>query len=265
MMDPSLLKDWIFIWFCISNFFTSLAFQVPYIFIVDKANKELDVAYKEASFLLSIIGIANVVGRIGFGYLADQPRVNRLWLYNLAVIIAGGAMVLLIFCLSYTSLAVMSAFFGAFIGAFVTLTPVILVDLFGVERLTNAFGILLLFQGVAAFVGPPLAGLMKESSGNYDVAFIAFGVMMAGSGAMLFFIPCLRSLEAALLHKHGKANAVAQYSIPNGGNAHVNGTPAEHVRLMELGPSDVAEKRRDLPIIQINDRRVSATAGAVMA
>lgn len=43
-------------------------------------------------------------------------------------------------------------------GAFVTLTPVILVDLFGIERLTNAFGIVLLFQGIAAFTGPPLAG-----------------------------------------------------------------------------------------------------------
>lgn len=43
-------------------------------------------------------------------------------------------------------------------GAYVSLTSVILVDLLGLEKLTNAFGILLLFQGVASFMGPPIIG-----------------------------------------------------------------------------------------------------------
>lgn len=38
------------------------------------------------------------------------------------------------------------------------LTSVVLVDLVGVDRLTNAFGLLLFIQGIATFVGPPLAG-----------------------------------------------------------------------------------------------------------
>lgn len=51
-----------------------------------------------------------------------------------------------------------STVFGFTIGAYVGLTSVILVDLLGLERLTNAFGVLLLFQGIASLVGPPLAG-----------------------------------------------------------------------------------------------------------
>ena len=43
-------------------------------------------------------------------------------------------------------------------GVFVSLTSVVLVDLLGIERLTNSFGLLLLFQGVATIVGPPVAG-----------------------------------------------------------------------------------------------------------
>jgi hypothetical protein len=43
-------------------------------------------------------------------------------------------------------------------GTYVSLTSVILVDLLGIEKLTNAFGILLLFQGVASFIGPPIIG-----------------------------------------------------------------------------------------------------------
>ena len=46
-----------------------------------------------------------------------------------------------------------------FIGTYVSLTSVILVDLLGIEKLTNAFGILLLFQGIASFIGPPIIGI----------------------------------------------------------------------------------------------------------
>ena len=42
---------------------------------------------------------------------------------------------------------------------YVSLTSVVLVDLLGIERLTNSFGLLLLFQGVATIVGPPVAGM----------------------------------------------------------------------------------------------------------
>jgi len=54
--------------------------------------------------------------------------------------------------------AVYGSVFGFTIGAYVGLTSVILVDLLGLEKLTNAFGILLLFQGIAALIGPPIAG-----------------------------------------------------------------------------------------------------------
>jgi predicted MFS family arabinose efflux permease len=44
-------------------------------------------------------------------------------------------------------------------GVYVGLTSVVLVDLLGLEKLTNAFGLLLLFQGAAAVIGPPIAGM----------------------------------------------------------------------------------------------------------
>ena len=43
-------------------------------------------------------------------------------------------------------------------GVYVSLTSPVLVDLLGIHLLTNSFGLLLLFQGAATFIGPPLAG-----------------------------------------------------------------------------------------------------------
>lgn len=55
-------------------------------------------------------------------------------------------------------LRIYAACFGATVGVYVSLTSVILVDLLGLEKLTNAFGFLLLFQGTATLIGPPLVG-----------------------------------------------------------------------------------------------------------
>lgn len=65
-------------------------------------------------------------------------------------------------CVSFYTLSIYSAVFGFTIGAYVGLTSVILVDLLGLEKLTNAFGILLLFQGIASFTGPPIAGMFID-------------------------------------------------------------------------------------------------------
>ncbi|KAF8561977.1 hypothetical protein P879_10481, partial [Paragonimus westermani] len=44
------------------------------------------------------------------------------------------------------------------VAVFVSLKSILVVELLGLERLTNSFGYMLLFQGVAAAIGPPVAG-----------------------------------------------------------------------------------------------------------
>ena len=61
-------------------------------------------------------------------------------------------------CYDFYSFAVYGSVYGFTIGAYVGLTSVILVDLLGLDHLTNAFGLLLLFQGIASLIGPPIAG-----------------------------------------------------------------------------------------------------------
>lgn len=63
-----------------------------------------------------------------------------------------------VWCTNFTLFSIYSTTFGFTIGAYVGLTSVILVDLLGLEKLTDAFGLLLLFQGFASITGPPIAG-----------------------------------------------------------------------------------------------------------
>ena len=60
--------------------------------------------------------------------------------------------------MNYYWQVVYCAIFGVTSGAYVGLTSVVLVDLLGLDKLTNAFGLLLMFQGIASVIGPPFTG-----------------------------------------------------------------------------------------------------------
>lgn len=204
LMDVSLLYDSIFIIFSISNFLTSIGFNIPYVYIVSRA-KGLGISPSNASLILSVIGIANTVGRIVLGYISDKTWVNRLWVYNTCLTLCGIATALSCFCSDFYSLVVYASIYGFLIGAYVGLTSVILVDLLGLDKLTNAFGLLLLFQGIASLIGPPIAGVLYDVLKSYDPGFMVAGVTIALSGLILFFIPCIqrrRSRKNAVCGEH---------------------------------------------------------------
>ncbi|XP_049531142.1 monocarboxylate transporter 12 isoform X1 [Anopheles darlingi] len=191
MMNFSILKDPVFIVFTVSNFLTSVGFNVPYVYLTEQA-LATGIDTKQASYLLGIIGIANTLGRIVLGYLSDKTWVNRLAVYNISLSVCGVATALSVLCYNFETLAVYSGIFGFTIGAYVGLTSVILVDLLGLEKLTNAFGLLLLFQGIASLIGPPIAGWLYDYTLSYGPGFVMAGTAIGVSGLMLFGIPALQ-------------------------------------------------------------------------
>lgn len=78
----------IFLIFTISNFCTSIGFNMPYLYVADLA-KNRGIDKEHASYLISGIGVANTIGRIILGYIADKPWVNRLLVYNVCLTICG--------------------------------------------------------------------------------------------------------------------------------------------------------------------------------
>jgi len=219
MMDFSLFRDPIFVLFTISNFCTSIGFNVPYVYMKDKA-LDLNIEDSDASMLIAIIGLANTIGRIILGYVSDKPWINRLWLYNSALTICGIATALSALCVDYNSLAIYAAVFGATIGAYVGLTSVVLVDLLGLDKLTNAFGLLLLFQGIASFIGPPIAGRLRDVTDSYDAGFYVAGCMIAISGVMLFSIPFVQRCVAAKTKRKSGSQGKEMAVMENGGEDH---------------------------------------------
>ncbi|XP_063236931.1 uncharacterized protein LOC134539120 isoform X2 [Bacillus rossius redtenbacheri] len=88
MLDFSLFKDPVFLLFTCSNFLTSIGFNMPYVYIKVQAT-EKGISENLGDYLLSVIGIANLVGRIVLGYIADKPWTNRLLIYNVCLTVCG--------------------------------------------------------------------------------------------------------------------------------------------------------------------------------
>lgn len=68
-----------------------------------------------ATFLISLIGITNTIGRVLSGFIADLPWVSPLWVNNTCIIMSGLCVFFTPFASSYTSFVVLSLFFGFFV------------------------------------------------------------------------------------------------------------------------------------------------------
>ncbi|GIZ01208.1 monocarboxylate transporter 12 [Caerostris extrusa] len=191
VMDFSLLKDSVFLLFGISNLLTNIGLIVPYIYIKNLVLETGIASPEKASLLLSVIGISNTIGRIVLGYLSDKSCFNRLWIFNICLLICGITVVLICFASSYALIAAYSSIFGVTSGAYSSLTSVIIKDFVGRDKLANAFGIVLVFQGIASLIGPPITGSLYDSTGSYEPGFIISGIALSVSGLILFFVPCI--------------------------------------------------------------------------
>lgn len=195
MLDMSLLRDPVFMLIGVSNIFGMAGLYVPFVYLVEAAKAE-GIPSNSASYLISIIGITNTVGRVVCGYIADLPWVDSLFLNNLCLLVSSISVAATPFCHTYAEFIIMSIFFGIAVSGYISLTSIILVDLLGLDRLTNAFGLLILFRGAAAIVGSPLAGAVYDATSSYTVPFLMAGGFFFISAITSFMAPAMKQCVA---------------------------------------------------------------------
>nr|CAD7444160.1 unnamed protein product [Timema bartmani] len=191
MVDFSHFSDIQFVLFAISNFLLYSWYHVPYVFLTDKAI-EMGMENDDASYLISYLGILNMVGEIFLGWAGDQPWINAGVVYAASMAMCGFATMVVPLITSYAGLATVAGIFGFSIAGNYCLASIILVELISLDRFTNAYGLLLLVQGIANLVGPPLAGWLYDISGDYDMSFYLSGLFIVLCGALLIILPAMK-------------------------------------------------------------------------
>ncbi|XP_054715516.1 monocarboxylate transporter 14-like [Uloborus diversus] len=191
MFDFSNFKNVAYTVFCISNFLLYACVDVPYVYIPDQSiTRGTDM--NSASLLISILGVLNCLGVVIVGYIGDKPWIDSSLLYSGFIVLSGFSLILLPVIAEYYVTATLVGIYGFTISANYTLVPVIIVNLISLDNFTGAYGLLLLVQGIANLIGPPIAGALFDMTGNYDITFYCTGFCVIFSGAMV--IPIAKSV-----------------------------------------------------------------------
>ena len=89
----------------------------PFVYVAEKAVKDIQVSKAQASLVISVLGVSNTVGRVVAGLLADRSWVDAVLLHNVAAVAAGLLTCLVSVIFSFELLCIYAALFGALIGS----------------------------------------------------------------------------------------------------------------------------------------------------
>ena len=136
----------------------------------------------QAAGVLSYTLVMAAPGRLIGGFLGDLLGPRKVT--GAAFICQGVAVVVLAFATSLTHVMVFATVFGIAFGTRGTLMTVLRAEVFGRENFSRLAGLMDPISGVSVFVTPIVAGLIYDSLGSYQIAFLIFAGLNA-SGALL--------------------------------------------------------------------------------
>lgn len=101
MLDFSFFGDIRFTLFAFSNFLLYAWYDVPYVYLADNA-VEIGFTETDASILISLIGIVNMVGEIILGWFGDQKFLTAGMIYAICMVFCGVVTGLVPLLVTYT-------------------------------------------------------------------------------------------------------------------------------------------------------------------
>ncbi|XP_054249003.1 monocarboxylate transporter 10 [Indicator indicator] len=162
---------------------------VPYVHLMKHVKDRFGNSVPEEVLLLCL-GITSGVGRLIFGRVADYvPGAKKVYLQVASFFFIGLMSMMIPLCHVFGGLIAVCLFMGLFDGCFICIMAPIAFELVGAEDVSQAIGFLLGLMSIPMTVGPPIAGLLRDLLGTYDVAFYLAGVPPIIGGAVLSFIP----------------------------------------------------------------------------
>ncbi|XP_078700203.1 monocarboxylate transporter 10-like [Branchiostoma floridae x Branchiostoma belcheri] len=187
VLDLSLWRNEVFVVWTAAISLTMYGYFIPYVHLPSYA---ADVGVSDGPMLVLLLGAASAGSRLLLGpVLQLLVQLNRLHIQTFSMIVTAVVTLVLPACSTYGGLVTCSVLLGLFDGCFVTLLPILTVDLVGVENMSLAWGFTLGSCSVSIILGPPTAGWIRSSAQSYHPAFYVAGTIVMLGGLLLFAIP----------------------------------------------------------------------------
>ncbi len=175
IFDWTLLKNPLFILYGLSSFFFFCGFPGLFVIIAPHA-QVVGHSKKDAAFLLSIMGIADIVGRVGTGWFADLRLLRRSNIVVISQMITCVATCIIPFVHNFIGIATLCWVNGMFTGSFMAIIPVILAESLGIHRVASSLGLIGIFMGAGVVVSPPTVGEFLQEA---RVPMMTYGTVPA--------------------------------------------------------------------------------------
>uniref|UniRef100_A0A3B5LL70 Solute carrier family 16 member 6b n=1 Tax=Xiphophorus couchianus TaxID=32473 RepID=A0A3B5LL70_9TELE len=194
LLDFSMLKDAAFLWYCLFGLLATLGFFAPQLYIIE-LSKSRGVAPSVAPSMLSVMAVAEIVGRFSIGVVMNRVGCRKTRV--LLGCVVAMAMVLLAFAVvwEFWGLAVCCALYGFFMGTVgSTHIPLLAEDeVVGIGRMPACVGVYVFIQSFAGLAGPPLGGVLVDVTKNYGAAFYSCAAGMGLSAVCLALVGVAKS------------------------------------------------------------------------
>ncbi|XP_023205379.1 monocarboxylate transporter 7-like isoform X2 [Xiphophorus maculatus] len=194
LLDFSMLKDAAFLWYCLFGLLATLGFFAPQLYIIE-LSKSRGVAPSVAPSMLSVMAVAEIVGRFSIGVVMNRVGCKKTRV--LLGCVVAMAMVLLAFAVvwEFWGLAVCCALYGFFMGTVgSTHIPLLAEDeVVGIGRMPACVGVYVFIQSFAGLAGPPLGGVLVDVTKNYGAAFYSCAAGMGLSAVCLALVGVAKS------------------------------------------------------------------------
>tara|TARA_R110002094_G_scaffold61441_6_gene72020 strand:- start:2427 stop:3632 length:1206 start_codon:yes stop_codon:yes gene_type:complete len=142
---------------------------------------------ERAAFLVSVIALAGIVGKLSFGAIADRLDLRAALAASMVLVLSGVSCYLV--SETYAGLVIGSASLGLAAGGMLPVWGSLLAVLFGAANYGRVMGLMNPVIMPLTLIGPPLAGLIYDTSGSYGAAFVGFiGALLLG----LVLLPFIR-------------------------------------------------------------------------
>lgn len=198
-----------------------LGFVVPLIYLVPYATAH-GMEQDRAALLLSILGVVNICVRPPIGVVFSMAwfKGRHVYVFASALLVNGLSNII---CCIGPDFAILLAYvivYGLSMSLVGSLMFTVLMDVVEMSRFPSALGLLAVMESVTLLIGPPLAGVLVDRTGQYFHVFLACSAVVASAAVFIFVSFCL------LDRKERKSALLAQSStLPEQGRTSISVAP----------------------------------------
>ena len=162
---------WALAFAAMTTFYSILAAQAHLFLHLSDMGFDAAGAAKGVSFLF----LMALVGKFGFGFLADQLPQKKVFLANLAVMLVGA---ILLATLQKSLLWPAIFLFGLGWGGLYTLLQLLAVESFGLLAVGKIVGTITMLDAIGGGLGIWLTGVLFDRTGSYQVPFALLATLV---------------------------------------------------------------------------------------